>query len=156
MQMIGPQGEGLLKPIGAKLHSRLHTETSMPMLALCPLELLLAQTLPLLPVLGSQKNWIPLTRRRWSGYRRITWSTTIALMPKDFRRAFLQNAKLPNFCYLSFPCSTFFFIFFCVLSIMINSLIHCKIIVILLSFLKYLHKKKLLMYIVYLQMLNLY
>ncbi|KAK8471139.1 hypothetical protein PHAVU_003G143332 [Phaseolus vulgaris] len=63
--------EGLLRPIGAKLHSQLHTETSMPMLAQCPLELLLAQTLRLLPMLGSQKNWTPLVRRSSSGYRII-------------------------------------------------------------------------------------
>lgn len=101
MLTIGQQGEGLWRQIGAKRHSLLPTETLMPIRHVSgqgTIEHLHAalhhrRVLKQLVMNGSQKILIQLGRRGWDGCKRTTWSITTALIPRDFPRASLLNAR---------------------------------------------------------------
>jgi len=93
MLMIGLQEVDLLRQIGPMLLSLLPIETSMLMHALCLLEHHLVVQHNLIRMLGSLRSWILQVMRGSSGCRRIIWSITIALIPKDFLRVFLKNAR---------------------------------------------------------------
>ena len=94
VQINGQQEEGLWKPIGPMLPSKLTIGTLMLKHVCGPKDHLpvLQAHLPWLIILGKLKIWMLMVEEVWDGCKSITWFITTAKITRDSLKVDLVNA----------------------------------------------------------------